>query len=73
MASILLTMSECPKPLFMRYLQNLVEKTIRAEGVLEGDRIRCESALIVGPLTDRNGGTSILVSWPDLFVSSPCL
>lgn len=65
MASILLTMPERPKSLFMQCLQTITERVVGSESVAEGDRIRCGSALIVGPILATNGAASVLVQWPD--------
>ena len=65
MASILLTMPKRPEPLFMQCLQNLTERVVGSKSIAEGDRIRCGSALIVGPILAADGAASVLVQWPD--------
>lgn len=66
MASVLFIVPGCPElSLFMCSMQAITERAVGAEGVPEGDRIRCGSALIVGPLLCRDSTTTVLVQWPD--------
>lgn len=46
-------------------LRNLVERVTGANREPEGDRIRCGSALIIGPIISGDGSAMVNVQWPD--------
>ncbi|MEK9186658.1 MAG: hypothetical protein AAB885_03685 [Patescibacteria group bacterium] len=70
MASVLIIFNEKDNlkkiPAFIDSLKNIIQKVIKEKGIIESDRFRFGSALLIGPLHNKEEGIiTILIQWPD--------